>query len=139
MFLSTKQGTSKLMSNPLSISLHESTIQVLEQELFLHRQQPFFEYSGERGGLVVNASDSGFKGRGFEPHSGKTVLCPWARHIYSQNILVIPRKRWLCPNMTENLFTGNQLTINTYRQHSQTMQDTVYYIPNYDKRKILIT
>ena len=27
------------------------------------------------GGLVVNASDSGSRGRGFEPHSGQTVLC----------------------------------------------------------------
>ena len=32
--------------------------------------------TGERGGLVVNASDSGYRGRGFEPHSGQTVLCP---------------------------------------------------------------
>ena len=30
---------------------------------------------GERGGLVVNASDSGSKGWGFEPNSGQTVLC----------------------------------------------------------------
>ena len=30
----------------------------------------------ERGGLVVNASDSGSRGRGFEPNSGQTVLCP---------------------------------------------------------------
>ena len=32
-----------------------------------------------------------------------------------QKVLVIPRKRWLCPNMTEKLFTGtlriNQPTI----------------------------
>ena len=33
-------------------------------------------FKGERGGLVVNASDSGSRGRGFEPHSGQTVLCP---------------------------------------------------------------
>ena len=31
---------------------------------------------GERGDLVVNAFDSGSRGRGFEPHSGQTVLCP---------------------------------------------------------------
>ena len=31
---------------------------------------------GERAGLVVNALDSGSRGRGFEPHSGQTVLCP---------------------------------------------------------------
>ena len=47
--------------------------------------QPNLEFSehylhveiGERGSLVVNASDSGSRGRGFEPHSGKTVLCPF--------------------------------------------------------------
>ena len=32
--------------------------------------------SGERGGLVVNASDSISRGQGFEPHSGQTVLRP---------------------------------------------------------------
>ena len=32
--------------------------------------------SVERGGLVVNASDSGSRGWGCEPHSGQTVLCP---------------------------------------------------------------
>ena len=71
--------------------------------------------SGERGGLVVNASDSGSRGQGFEPHSGQTVLCPSARRIYSPKELVIPRKRLLRPNMTEKLFTGtlriNQPTI----------------------------
>ena len=70
---------------------------------------------GECCGLVVNASDTGSRGRGFEPHSGQTVLCPWARGIYSPKVLVIPRKRWLRPNMTEKLFTGtsriNQPTI----------------------------
>ena len=30
----------------------------------------------ERGGLVVNALDSGSRGRGFEPHSGQTMLYP---------------------------------------------------------------
>ena len=30
----------------------------------------------ERGGLVVNASDSGSKGRRFDPNFGQTVLCP---------------------------------------------------------------
>ena len=28
------------------------------------------------GALVVNAADSGSRGRGFEPHSDQTVLCP---------------------------------------------------------------
>ena len=35
MFLSTKQGTSKIMSDPPIISLHDSTIQVSEQEKLL--------------------------------------------------------------------------------------------------------
>ena len=35
-----------------------------------------FPNGGERGGLVVNALDSGSRGRRFEPHSGQTVLCP---------------------------------------------------------------
>ena len=34
------------------------------------------------------------------------MLCPLARHIYLPKVLVIPRKWWLCPNMTEKLFTG---------------------------------
>ena len=37
---------------------------------------PLVNSRGERGGLVVKASDSGSRGRGFEPHSGQTVLCP---------------------------------------------------------------
>ena len=34
---------------------------------------------GERGGLVVNASDSGFRGRGFEPHSGQNRVVPLSK------------------------------------------------------------
>ena len=76
---------------------------------------------GERGCLVVNASDSGYSGRGFEPHSSQTVLCPGARQIYSPKVLVIPRKRWLRPNMTERLFTGT-LRIN----HPTNLWDTCF-------------
>ena len=74
---------------------------------------------GERGGLVVNASDSGSRGRGIEPHSGQTVLCPCARHIYSPKVLVIPRKWWLRPNMTEKLLTG---TFRINHQHKGIVQ-----------------
>ena len=69
-------------------------------------KQISYEVAGERGGLVVNASDSGSRGRGFEPRSGQTVLCPCARRIHSPKVLVMPRKRWLRPNITEKLFTG---------------------------------
>ena len=39
-------------------------------------EQPVEVVLGERVGLVVNASDSGSRDRGFEPHSRQTVLCP---------------------------------------------------------------
>ena len=35
-----------------------------------------YHVNRESGGLVVNASDSGSRGLGFEPHLGRTVLCP---------------------------------------------------------------
>ena len=35
-----------------------------------------------------------------------TVLCPWARHIFSLKVRVIPRKRWLGTDMTENCSLG---------------------------------
>ena len=33
------------------------------------------------------------------------ALCPCARRFTPQKVLVIPRKRWLRPDMTEQLFT----------------------------------
>ena len=36
-----------------------------------HNQNKKIFLNGERGGLVVSASDSGSRGRGFEPHSGQ--------------------------------------------------------------------
>ena len=77
--------------------------------------------SGERGGLVVNASDPRSRGPGFEPHSGQTMLCPWARHIHSPKVLVIPRKWWLRPNMTEKLFTGTLKIKSTNQKHCQSL------------------
>ena len=54
---------------------------------------------------MVNTSDSGFRGRGFEPHSGRRVVS-LSKTYLPPKVLVIPRKRWLHPNMTEKLFTG---------------------------------
>ena len=34
------------------------------------------------------------------------MFCPGARYIYLQKVLVISRMLWLCPDMTEKLFTG---------------------------------
>ena len=45
----------------------------------LKKKNPIIFFSGGGGGgggLVVNASDSGSRGRGFESHSGQIVLCP---------------------------------------------------------------
>ena len=44
--------------------------------IYLISLNHLLKHNLERGGLVVNASDSGSRGRRFEPHSGQTVLCP---------------------------------------------------------------
>ena len=51
-------------------------------------------------------SDSGSRGRGFEPHSGRRVVSLSKAYLPPKKVLVIPRKRWLRPNMTEKLVTG---------------------------------
>ena len=43
------------------------------------------------------------------------VMCPLAKHINSPEYWLIPRKRWLCPDMTEKLLTG-MLSLNTNKQ-----------------------
>ena len=68
-------------------------------------------YRGERGGLVVNASDSGSRGRGSRPTRVKPCCVLVQGTFTPQKVLVIHRKRWLRPNMTEKLFIGT-LTIN---------------------------
>ena len=50
------------------------------------------------------ASDSGARGRGYDP--GRRVVSLGKIHLPPKNVLVIPRKRWLCPDMTEKLLTG---------------------------------
>ena len=54
---------------------------------------------------MVNTSDSGSRGRGFEPHSGCRVVF-LSKTYLPPKVLAIPRKWWLRPNMTEKLFTG---------------------------------
>ena len=55
---------------------------------------------------MVRASDSGARGRGFDPHSGRRVVSLSKIHLTPKKVLVIPRKRWLRPDMTEKLLTG---------------------------------
>ena len=61
---------------------------------------------GRRCGLVVRASDSGARVRGFDPHSGRRVVSLSMIHLPPKKVLVIPRKQWLRPDMTEKLLTG---------------------------------
>ena len=55
---------------------------------------------------MVRSSDSGARGRGFDPHSGRRVVSLSKIHLPPKKVLVIPRKRWLHPDMTEKLLTG---------------------------------
>ena len=41
------------------------------------------------------------RGRGFDPHSGHRVVSLSKIHLPPKKVLVIPRKRWLRPEMTE--------------------------------------
>ena len=60
----------------------------------------------ERGGLVDNASDSGVRAPLGSNHGVSLSK------VHNLKVLV-PRKRWLRPNMTEKLFTGT-LRINQH-------------------------
>ena len=68
-------------------------------------------YTRGRGGLVVYTSESGSRGRRFEPHSGRRVVSLSKTYLPpppppKKKVLVKPRKRWQRPNMTEKLFNG---------------------------------
>ena len=80
-------------------------------------------YIGGRGGLMVNTSDSGSRSRGLEPHSGRRVVSLSKTYLPPPppKVLVIPRKRWLRPNMNEKLFTR-----------------TLSIKPNQTKKKIIL-
>ena len=58
--------------------------------------------SGGRG-AVVNTLDSGSRRRGFEPHSGRRVVSFSKTYLAPPppppKVLVIPRQRWLRPNI----------------------------------------
>ena len=48
------------------------------------------------------ASDSGARGLGFDPHSGRRVVSLSKIHLPPTKVLVIPRKQWLPPDITKN-------------------------------------
>ena len=51
---------------------------------------------------MVRASNSGARGRRFDRHPSGRVVSLSKIHLLPQKVLVIPRKRWLRPDMTEN-------------------------------------
>ena len=63
--------------------------------------------------LIGRASNSEARGRGFETYLHHVVSL--GKTLYFPKVLVIPRKRWLRPDMTEKLLTGT-LNINTNKQ-----------------------
>ena len=54
---------------------------------------------------MVNTSDSGSRGWGFEPYSCCRVVS-LSKTYLPPKVLVIPRKLWLSPNMTKNCLPG---------------------------------
>ena len=67
-------------------------------------------WEGERGGLVVE-SPTPERGWGFDNYLRRVVSLS-KDTFTSRKVLVIPRKRWLRPNLTEKLLTG-MFSINT--------------------------
>ena len=67
---------------------------------------------------MVNTSDSG------SSPTQVAVLCPGARHIYPPKVLVIPRKRWLRPSMTEKI---------VYRDVKNQTKNNLYFIAKVKK------
>ena len=66
-------------------------------------------------------SYSGARGRGIETYLRRVVSL--SKALYFPKVLVIPRKRWLCLDMTEKLLTG---TLNL--KHKQTNHEVAYLV-----------
>ena len=77
-----------------------------------------WHFKGLRGArwLSGRASDSQTRGREFETYLCRVVSL--SKTLYSPKVLVIPRKRWLHPDMTEKLLTGT-LSLNTNKETSR--------------------
>ena len=66
-------------------------------------------------------SDSRARGWGFETYLRCVVFL--SKTLFSPKVLVVPRKRWLRPNITEKLLTGT-LSRNTNKQTNNKTQRT---------------
>ena len=89
-----------------TVSIQNGHQLVIAEMLFvvMFKEQNIFSYFC--AGPSDRASDSGARGRGFNPQSGRHVVSLSKIHLPPKKVLVIPRKRWLCPDMTEKLLTG---------------------------------
>ena len=66
----------------------------------------FFVFFLEARWPSGRASDSGARGRGFDSHSDRRIVSLSKIHLPPKKVLVIPRKRWLRPDMTKKLLAG---------------------------------
>ena len=81
---------------------------VVSDTVFLYKyveNSMYYRRTGEARWPGGRASDSGARGRGFDPHSGRRVESLRKIHLPPKKVLVIPRKRGLHPDMTEKLLT----------------------------------
>ena len=69
--------------------------------------------------------DSGARNQGFETHLRSVVSL--SKTLYSQKVLVIPRKQWLRPDVSEKLLT-RRLSLNTSKQTSNIITDLCYHV-----------
>ena len=88
-------------------------------------QPSFQEFQFQFSGLAAwwpsgRVSDDGARGWGFNTYLRRVVFL--SKDTFTpQKVLVIPRKRWLPPDMTEKLLTG-MLSINTNKVLSLTTE-----------------
>ena len=66
--------------------------------------------------LSGRASDIGARGRGFETYLRRVVS--FIKTLYSPKVLVIPKKQWLRPDMTEKLLIRT-LNLHTNKQNKK--------------------
>ena len=71
-------------------------------------------------------SDSGARGRRFDPHSGCRVVSLSKIHLPPKKVLVISRKRWLRPDMTEKLLMGRKASTQTNKQNSPKSSSAIH-------------
>ena len=82
--------------------------------------------------LSGRASDSGARGLGFETYLRRVMSL--RKTLYNPKELVIPRKLWLRPDMTEKLLTGT-LSLNTNKQTDRTAMSSEHHITYMRHRK----